>query len=373
MSLLRRSVVLTVLFFSVLLKLPAQTESDTKTPRSVRRIVVSLQSSPEMDRAALEESLLRSIVRSTAGIARRAEEGEDPLAKASLQGEALVLRVAMEVRSGSLLCSWEIVDARDGIVLQSGAKEGPQVSKKDLEEWYWLDIADVLLGLKPKLPLLHIQAAPGTQLRGFSKKPIVVDGSGSIELQAKLPSSFEWKAKRINTRPSSGQLVFFEAGQIFNIQLEALKIWAIELSLYHLSFPSIAVYRSLASDRAFLRLSLNQELFGFSLDRQKAFEETDLIAHKDLLSLGTSLGVYAFDAGERLRPYLGIGAELEIDSAAWQFSGATPVHILPSIGLDWRLLNNSSVFLELGRPFGIPESRAPSMDVFAVMGARLRF
>jgi hypothetical protein len=357
---------ITVLALAVLIHLAAHAVAQ-ESPHATLRVATHLTAEPPLDEAYWAASLDRSIARSprVIDVRRALIDGS----ASQTVGNLITVDVSAKTVGAKVKTEWRIIDPVDGSVFASGSEEGPSPSPRVLDELQWIPLVEAL----EKWDMLRIQALPGTEIEGIGSEKILIDESGEAEILVKMPEIYRWKARKSGMETRSGILSLPNGNTPLRIEMDPLKLWAVEAAVRIVLYPELRLYRGLAQDRLFVRTGFTQSLWAYKLGSNK--EELLVSAYGGRFEPNLGYGFYFFGADHKIRPYLSVDLSLRLihtKEAFLYFDLPGAFRLTPSFGMDFRTAPNFSAFFETGIDL-IGKFDDTMGDFDARIGTRFRF
>lgn len=337
------------------------------SPHATLRVATQLSAEPPLDEAYWAASLDRSIARSprVIDVRRVAIDGS----ASQTIGNLITVEVSAKTVGATVKTEWRIIDPVDGSVFASGSEEGPSPSPRVLDELQWIRLVEAL----EKWDMLRIQAPPGTEIEGIGSEKIHIDESGEAKVLVKMPEIYRWKARKSGMETRSGILSLPNGNTPLRIEMDPLKLWAVETAVRIAFYPELRFYRGLAQDRLFVRAGFAQSLWAFKLGSNR--EELLVSAYGGRFEPNLGYGFYFFSTDHKIRPYLSMDLSLRLihtKDAFLFFDLPDAFRLTPSFGMDFRTAPNFSAFFEIGTDLnGRFDDRMGAFD--ARVGTRFRF
>lgn len=337
------------------------------SPHATLRVATQLSAEPPLDEAYWAASLDRSIARSprVIDVRRVAIDGS----ASQTVGNLITVEVSAKTVGATVKTEWRIIDPVDGSVFASGSEEGPSPSPRVLDELQWIRLVEAL----EKWDMLRIQALPGTEIEGIGREKILVDESGEAKVLVKMPEIYRWKARKSGMETRRGILSLPNGNTPLRIEMDPLKLWAVETAVRIAFYPELRVYRGLAQDRLFVRAGFAQSLWAFKLGSNR--EELLVSAYGGRFEPNLGYGFYFFSTDHKIRPYLSMDLSLRLihtKDAFLFFDLPDAFRLTPSFGMDFRTAPNFSAFFETGIDLNSQfDDRMGAFD--ARVGTRFRF
>jgi len=296
---------------------------------------------------------------------KRGPLAADALAAASLQGFQLLVRVAASADAGTdtARAAYRVIDVLSQKDLAEGLIEGPVPYENELAETYWLPLVAAVEAAEPteRASFVRIQAAPGTKVYGFGQEALLVDEAGEARIEAFVPATYAWRAKRSGAQDQSGVFVALENDALLAIPLVPLRRWTAESGLVMTQFPDLWVGFNAWQNRLFFKMGLQQYLFGFFLPGPEGVEPYDrMIVSLPMVMPGLAMGLRFGSSEAFLRPYLAATALMHVNTELGVIDPIGPVSGTLALGFDWRVIPLCSLFAEIGAT-AYPGAKGPLM------------
>jgi len=303
--------------------------------------------------ASLDTAIRRS------GYAREVQRApaQDSLKHAALEGFQLIVegRVRIDGPADRVTVDYTVVDVLSGQRVLSDTIAAPLPYEYDLGETFWIPLIYQLEKIVPteRHTYVRIRGEGGTRVSGFGPKPLVIPNSGELRVEVFVPGTYPWKAEKWGSFSQSGVFAPLENDAILRIPPAPLRPWAVETGLYMMQFPDLWLQRSFLQDHVFIRLGLQQYLFGFFLPDPWANGTTKYqgIISLPMVEPGLALG-YQFGAPEAfLNSYVYGAALLRYDLDLRLPDPVAPLETQGMFGLSWRASPRISLFAEIGAAY----------------------
>ncbi len=278
-----------------------------------------------------------------------------PLEEASLRGFNVLVevRVAADAAADTAAASYAVRDTLRGDALAEGSWEGPAPFLYELSETYWLTLVSALETVKPteEQSYVRIAALPGSRLYGFGLTGAVVDETGELRVEARLPGTYPWRVTRRGMAVRKGVFAALENDALLSVEQRPLRRWSVEAGLDMGQFPDLWFSRYFLDNSFFLKMGLRQYLFGFFFPEPYRGDDgmgTDWTVGLPMLMPGLGIGYQFGDSASFLRPYLSGAIHLRVNTDLGMVDPIGPLSMHASFGLDWRLADRLSLFGEAG-------------------------
>jgi hypothetical protein len=333
-----------------------------------RRRALSALSMAGGEQEAWAESLDDALASSERiGEVRRASPGYDAVEEAARLGFDLAVVVSVEGSGAASSLSWAIY-----LAYAPPSLEGPRLPAatglvRDLPSMdvappptLWLGLllsADRLLSESPAAGAarLRVVAPPGTLIKGLSKEPVLIPGSGFLELRLRSPASYVWFASLSGCEDETGLLPVTGTEESLSISFRERHPARLEIGLLRGAFPDLWFSWRLAEGRLFARAGLVQYLAGLSLeDEDSSTGRRPYIAYLGRFEPALGLGCCLTPPDEPVRLYLALDSGLRISVTegdeffTMALDELAPIELRPAFGLEWRASALFSLFFELG-------------------------
>lgn len=307
----------------------------------------------ELWAASLDTAIRRS------GYAReiqRSGEG-DFLKAAALGGFQLIIQGTARIDGPAerVTVDYQVLDVLSGQIVLSDTITAPLPNEYELGETFWIPLISKLEKIVPteRRTYIRIRGERGSRVSGFGPKPLVIGDSGELRVEVFVPGTYPWKAEKWGSFTQSGVFAALENDAVLRIPPAPLRLWAVETGIYMMQFPDLWLERYFLQDHVFVRLGLQQYLFGFYLPDPYS---SSITKYQGIISLpmvqpGFALG-YQFGAPENfIHPYVYGAALLRYDLDIRVPDPIAPLETQGMFGLSWRATPRVSLFAEIGTSF----------------------
>lgn len=320
----------------------------------VRVMVRATGTGPAADADSLTAALARSTILDAI---LSAPEGTDLVEAAAKTRCAVAVEITgVATGEGQARSDWRIIDPFDGSIVRSGIIEGFEPTERDLTDFWWLPVVEAVEQALPSLkkPMVSISARPGTVVQGLSEEPLVIPGSGRVELSLRVPGTYPWRATSTGSYPERGVFDALEHGAEMAIKERPLRRWAVELGMFMTQYPDLYGSWRFSEDQFFLRFGLSQFLAGLYLgDATDDSGEWGLVSYP-LIQPGVGLGYYVLPPDFAVRPYLSVLAFARIIVSPYVPLALDPIGPFGTsaiAGAEWALAEKLAMFIEVGASF----------------------
>ncbi len=320
----------------------APSADPVSTPTRQVRVLVALARGTA-DRESWLRGLALALAREpgVSGVLRARDESAY-FDEANRQDCALVLEIAAAGASGSRRVEWRYLDALSRDVLAEGAYEAPEPTERDLSGFFWDEVVAALPAAvsRVRYTAFTLKGKPGSEVSGFSPKPLIVPESGELEIVADAPSTYRWRATVPGSYPAGGVFAFFGTeGSTLELPDEALPRWSFDVGLLMGQFPVLRYERRFFSDRAFAGIELVSYSPGILLPRDPPPEGgPSIFVFLPLVQPGFRLGARLAPADAAFRPYVSTGAFARFSFPGFRLFMLDPIApfgLSPAIGVEY--------------------------------------
>lgn len=307
-----------------------------------------------------EASLASALSRSPSfGLVMRADGSDSPASEAGRLGYDLALSARVESLDSGIRVTWSISGATAGEELGSGTFDAERPGEKELAEYFWAELVAAAEKAAAAIgPLgsarLVVKGPPGAIVYGLGDGPLAIPPEGEIEIAAKAPATYAWRASAKGYYESSGVAAVFGSRAELTIGLSLQRPWNLEVGLFNGAFPDLWASRRFLDDRLFARVGFFQYLAGFALWNEKPDYDPAFLLSIPLIQPGLGAGWIFGKSGSAIRPYLGATATTRIafpKGAGVFIDPVAPLCVQPYAGIEWKAIDRFGFFAEMGADF----------------------
>ncbi|MCX7948891.1 MAG: hypothetical protein N2509_02120 [Treponemataceae bacterium] len=226
----------------------------------------------------------------------------------------------------------------------------PFPSEAELLQTFWLPLLDAVSSLSSTdyVTSLTIQGLPGTRVRGFTEKPVIIPEEGTAVVQVPKLHSFSWHATTPGHEDLSGSWLTMNEEETLALSPLPLLRNTLELGMLRGQFGDFWLGRYFFQNRLHLKIGAEQYIVGFYFP--STWESSDVSMTISLpMILPGLVGEWFFGENQLfIRPYVALGALLRLNLDQAALDPVAPLIVLGRGGLLWRVNRQWSFFGELG-------------------------
>ncbi|MCX7655225.1 MAG: hypothetical protein N2Z76_01735 [Treponemataceae bacterium] len=255
---------------------------------------------------------------------------------------ASTLRVHVQIR--------DVISLR---LIKSLEWTAPLPQERELYQTFWLPLVDAVASLEATdyVTNLTIRGLPGTVVRGFTKKPVVIPAEGNLTVVLPKLHTFRWRSQRAGYEDLSGfWTTVAEREELVLSPLPLLRD-TLEWGSLRGQFGDFWLGRYFFQNRLHIKGGLEQYLVGLYLPSVWEPDDTTMSISLPLLLPGL-VGEWFFGENNHfIRPYLSLGLLLRCNLDLASLDPLAPFLVAGRGGFLWQASRQWAFFGELGFDF----------------------
>jgi len=227
----------------------------------------------------------------------------------------------------------------------------PFPSEAELLQTFWLPLLDAVSSLSSTdyVTSLTIQGLPGTRVRGFTEKPVIIPEEGTAVVQVPKLHSFSWHATTPGHEDLSGSWLTMNEEETLALSPLPLLRNTLEWGMLRGQFGDFWLGRYFFQNRLHLKIGAEQYIVGFYFPSIWQAPTTESLTISLPMILPGLVGEWYFGENSLfIRPYVALGALLRLNLDQVALDPVAPLIVLGRGGLLWRVDRQWSFFGELG-------------------------